>query len=214
LNTELTRPLLRTLRDNLYGGLGFERVQQRTKLGGAGGSAPLNLDRISTAYVRFAGTSRRLRLDGTAASDFGGFVELRKGLDLFDATETGVIDAKGYAPSRFEGNARAFVVRGQFDAQFGLGPVFELAGQVRGQWTKDPLLNYDEFSIGNLTVGRGYDPGANTGDRAYSTSLELRANVPTGRTIATQVYGFYEGIRLWTRRCSPERAPKSRRIAC
>jgi hemolysin activation/secretion protein len=197
VNAELTQPLLRTLYDNVYGGLGFERVQQRTKLGGAGGSAPLNLDRISTAYVRFAGTSRRLRIDATEASEFGGFVEFRKGLDVFDATKTGVITPSGYAPSRFEGNAKAFVVRGQFDASFGLGPIFELAGQVRGQWTKDPLLNYDEFSIGNLTVGRGYDPGANTGDRAYSTSVELRANVPTGRKLGTQVYGFYDGIRLW-----------------
>lgn len=198
LNAELTRPLLRTLYDNLYGGIGFERVDQRTRLGGAAtGSVPLNLDRISTAYARLSGSSRRLRIDGSEASEFGGFLELRKGLDIFNATKTGAITASGYAPSRFEGNAKAFVVRGQFDAAVGVGPIFELAGQVRGQWANDPLLNYDEFSIGNLTVGRGYDPGANTGDRAYSTSAELRANVPTGRRIATQVYGFYDGIRLW-----------------
>lgn len=95
------------------------------------------------------------------------------------------------------------MVRGQFDAKVGFGPIvevvpiFELAGQVRGQWANDPLLNYDEFSIGNLTVGRGYDPGSNTGDRAYSTSAELRANLPTGEKVLTQVYGFYDGIRLW-----------------
>ena len=198
LNAEVTQPLLRTLYDNFYAGLGFERIDQRTKLGGGpGGSAPLNLDRISTAYMRFTGSSRRLRLDGSEALAAGGFVEFRKGLDVFDATKTGVITPAGYAPSRFEGNARAWVIRGQFDAKVGFGPIFELAGSVRGQWTKDPLLNYDEFSIGNLTVGRGYDPGANTGDKAYSTSFELRANVPTGRKLGTQVFGFYDGVRLW-----------------
>jgi hemolysin activation/secretion protein len=196
LNTEVTQPLLRSLYSNIYGSLGFERVDQRTKLGGAGGSTPLNLDRISTLYTRFSGNQRHLRADGTEATAFAGFLELRKGLDIFEATETGQFKG-GYAPSRFEGNAKAFVVRGQFDAKIGWGPIFELAGEVRGQWANDPLLNYDEFSIGNLTVGRGYDPGSNTGDRAYSTSVELRANLPTGPKVGTQIYGFYDGIRLW-----------------
>ena len=204
LNAELTQPLLRSLYQNVYGTLGFERIDQRTKLdGGPAGAAPLNLDRISTLYTRFSGNARGLRPDGSEESQFGGSIEFRKGLDIFEATETGVITAAGYAPSRFEGNAKAFVVRGQFDAKATFGPViegvqiFELAGQVRGQWANDPLLNYDEFSIGNLTVGRGYDPGSNTGDRAYSTSVELRANLPTGEKVAAQIYTFYDGIRLW-----------------
>lgn len=203
-NIELTQPLLRSLYDNVYGTLGFERIDQRTKLGGGpAGSVPLNLDRISTLYTRFSGNSRQLRGNGIEAFSLSGFVELRKGLDIFNASKTGVITPAGYAPSRFEGNAKAFVVRGQFDARVGFGPeveaipIFELAGQVRGQWANDPLLNYDEFSIGNLTVGRGYDPGSNTGDRAYSTSAELRANLPTGPKVQTQLYGFYDGIRLW-----------------
>ena len=203
-NVELTQPLLRSLDDNVYGSLGFERIDQRTRLGGGpAGAVPLNLDRISTLYTRFSGNSRQLRNNGIEAFSVGGFVEFRKGLDIFNATKTGVITPSGFAPSRFEGNAKAFVVRGQFDAKVAFGPIvevvpiFELAGQVRGQWANDPLLNYDEFSIGNLTVGRGYDPGSNTGDRAYSTSAELRANLPTGDKVLTQVYTFYDGIRLW-----------------
>lgn len=198
LNAELTQPLLRTVYDNFYAGLGFESVDQRTKLGGGtGGAAPLNLDRIRTGYMRFNGNSRRLRPDGVETYAANGFVEFRKGLDIFDATKTGAITPAGYAPSRFEGDAKAWVIRGQFDGKIGFGPIFELAASVRGQWTNQPLLNYDEFSIGNLTVGRGYDPGANTGDKAYSTSFEARANIPTGPKLATQVYGFYDGIRLW-----------------
>jgi hemolysin activation/secretion protein len=198
LNAEVMQPLLRTVFDNFYGGLGFESVDQRTKLGGGpGGAAPLNLDRIRTAYVRFAGNSRRVRPDGVEPYAASGFVEFRRGLDILNATKTGVITAAGYSPSRLEGDATAFVVRGQFDGKIGWGPIFELAASVRGQWTNQPLLNYDEFSIGNLTVGRGYDPGANTGDKAYSTSFEARANLPTGAKLGTQVYGFYDGIRLW-----------------
>ena len=198
LNAEVMQPLLRTVFDNFYGGLGFESVDQRTKLGGGpGGAAPLNLDRIRTAYMRFTGNSRRVRPDGVEPYAASGFVEFRRGLDIFKATKTGVITPAGYSPSRLEGDATAWVMRGQFDGKIGFGPIFELAASVRGQWTNQPLLNYDEFSIGNLTVGRGYDPGANTGDKAYSTSFEARANLPTGSKLATQVYGFYDGIRLW-----------------
>ncbi len=203
-NVELSQPLLRSVDENISGALGFERIDQRTRLaGGPAGAVPLNLDRISTLYARFLGNARKLRDNSTEAFALGGYIEFRKGLDVFNATKTGIFTAAGFAPSRFEGNAKAFVVRGQFDAKVGFGPVsetipiFELAGQVRGQWANDPLLNYDEFSIGNLTVGRGYDPGSATGDRAYSTSAELRANLPTGEKVATQIYTFYDRIRLW-----------------
>jgi hemolysin activation/secretion protein len=198
LNAELMQPLMRTVTDNYYIGVGFERVDQRTDLGGGpGGSAPLNLDRISTAYMRFAGNSRRLRPDGTEAVAVSGFAEFRKGLDILDATKTGLITKAGYAPSRLEGDSTAWVIRGQLDGKVGLGPIFELFGSARGQWTNQPLLNYDEFSIGNLTVGRGYDPGANTGDKAIAGTIEPRVNLPTGPRVATQLFGFYDVVRLY-----------------
>ena len=201
LNAEVVQPLMRTVNDNYYLGVGFERIDQRTDLLGStaagGGSAALNLDRISTIYMRFAGNSRRLRRDGTEATALNGFAEFRKGIDAFDATRTGLITNAGYAPSRFEGDAKAWVIRGQLDGKIGLGPIFELFGSARGQWTNQPLLNYDEFSIGNLTVGRGYDPGANTGDKAYSGTAELRVNLPTGPRVGTQVFGFYDYVHLY-----------------
>ena len=49
--------------------------------------------------------------------------------------------------------------------------------RLEGQWTDDPLLNFDEYSIGNLSIGRGYDPGANSGDRAIGFAGEIGATV-------------------------------------
>ncbi len=197
LNAELVQPLLRSVNDNYYLGVGFERIDQRTDLGGAGGSVALNLDRISTIYLRLVGNSRRLHRDGTEATALSGFAEFRKGIDAFNATKTGTITRAGYAPSRFEGDAKAWVIRGQLDGKIGFGPIFELFGSGRGQWTNQPLLNYDEFSIGNLTVGRGYDPGANTGDKAYGLTGEVRVNLPTGPRVKAQVFGFYDHVRLF-----------------
>ena len=38
----------------------------------------------------------------------------------------------------------------------------------------DPLLSFEEFSAGNYTVGRGYDPGALLGDSGIGFQAELR----------------------------------------
>ena len=73
----------------------------------------------------------------------------------------------------------------------------EIGPSALVKWTNQALLNYDEFSIGNLTVGRGYDPGANTGDKAIAGTIEPRVNLPTGTRVATQLFGFYDVVRLY-----------------
>jgi hemolysin activation/secretion protein len=107
------------------------------------------------------------------------------------------VSASGYTPSRFEGKSTATVVQGDLDAMVALGPVFSVSGSARGQWASDPLLNYDEFSIGNLTLGRGYDPGANSGDRVVGLRGEVRADVIATPRFRAQVFGFYDSLWLW-----------------
>lgn len=193
----VSAPLVRSIRSNVNLSGGFEFAQQRTQVETGAAPAPLNLDRISTLTLRLAGDHREPSFNGGERFAVGGFLELRKGLDIFDATKTGVITGAGYAPSRFEGSATAFVVRGQADGRVALGPVFQVAAQVRGQWADRPLLNLDEFSIGNLTVGRGYDPGSNSGDRAIGGDVELRVNAVRNRNYTLQLFGFYDAVHLW-----------------
>ena len=82
------------------------------------------------------------------------------------------------------------------DATISLGPIFSIAGIGQVQWTNDPLLNYEEFALGSLTIGRGYDPGSNSGDRAVGGHVEARADVPLTGALGTQVYGFYDHLYL------------------
>ncbi|MDE2595329.1 MAG: ShlB/FhaC/HecB family hemolysin secretion/activation protein [Sphingomonadales bacterium] len=194
-NIEFDHQLKRSVNTNAEVSLGFEWAQQRTRVYSAGGSAPLNRDRISTLYARLGGDTRKLRFDGSTAFSLAGSLELRKGLGIFGANQTGKLNG-GYGPTRFEGDARATVVRGQVSGTIGFGPIFELATTLRGQWANHALLNYDEFAIGNLTIGRGYDPGANTGDRAYAGAHEARANVAVSKDVQAQLYGFYDWVRL------------------
>ena len=135
----------------------------------------------------------------------GGYVELRQGLPLLGATPVG---GKGGSaiPTRFEGNARAFVARaavnGEGRLRFGADSAWAatVAVDVRGQWTPDPLLAYDEFAVGNLTIGRGYDPGATAGDRFVGGSAEFRLGKPvplSAKDFAVEALGFYDHVELW-----------------
>jgi hemolysin activation/secretion protein len=193
---EFAHPIVRTVTDSLTLSGGFEYVLQRTRTYAGAVSSPLNRDRIPALFVRLAGQKRALRFDGTTAGAVSGQLELHQGLDIFGATRAQTFVA-GYTPSRFEGSAVATIVRAKVEGQIGFGPIFELGARGNAQWANRPLLNYDEYSIGNFTIGRGYDPGANSGDRAAAFSFEPRANFDLNPDIHGQVYGFYDGVRLW-----------------
>lgn len=206
-NLSYDHTFVRTTTASVIATAGFEYAEQRTKVHFGGNAIPLNLDRISTLYVRVDGERRLMGLDGSQRADIAGGLELRKGIGIFGATKPGVISG-GYSPSRFYGSATPFIIRGHISGVVDLGPMFELASTVQGQWADREVLNYDEFAIGNLTVGRGYDPGANTADKAFAAASEARFNLPLGQRVRGQIYGFYDWIHLWNR--DPFSTEKSR----
>jgi hemolysin activation/secretion protein len=56
-------------------------------------------------------------------------------------------------------------------------------------------LSFEEFSAGNYTVGRGYDPGALLGDSGFGTQAEIRygSRVPlSARKPAVEGYAFWD----------------------
>ena len=195
-NIELAAPIKRGINTNINTMVGFEYAEQRTRVYPGGASQPLFRDRIAAVFSRFTATTRKMGIDGRPVYQFGGSLEFRKGLAILGATKTGQIDRAGYAPSRFEGSETAAVIRADINGQIGIGPVFELWARGHGQYTNRPLLNYDEFAIGNLTLGRGYDPGANSGDRMIGGSIEARANFRLAPTTSGQVFGFYDIVKL------------------
>lgn len=196
-SVELARPLIRSVRANLGLTAGFEFAQQRTVIQGATANTPLNLDRVSNLFLRVAGDLREFSRLGEETIRSGASLEIRQGLNILNATQTGRTTAAGFFPSRFEGVATATVIRAQVDSRIGLGPIFNLAGTVRGQYSNRPLLNFDEFTVGNLTIGRGYDPGSNSGDRAIGASVELRAKIIRTARVTVEPFGFFDAVRIW-----------------
>lgn len=194
-------PLRRTTSSNLRLAGGLDMIEQRTRAL----DTPINLDKLRTLWARVEGDAAQRRLSVLPPTwRVGGQIELRQGLAIFGATPVG--GAPGLAtPTRFEGNARALVVRGGLNGEvrqyLGKGGwAVTLAADGRGQWTADPLLAFDEFAVGNLTIGRGYDPGATAGDRFVGGSVEVRAGKPSpvsASDIAIEAVGFYDHVQLW-----------------
>ncbi|WP_457312771.1 ShlB/FhaC/HecB family hemolysin secretion/activation protein [Sphingomonas sp. UYAg733] len=191
---DLARPLVRSLRTNVRASGGVDYVNQRSVIRSGNASLPLTLDKLRVAFVGVDADHRTLRLDGKTAFSIGASVQVRKGFDILDASKQGF--RGGILTSRVNGNPSAFVMRASADTTIALGPIFSIAGQAQGQWSNDPLLNYEQYSVGNLTIGRGYDPGVSTGDRAIAGRGEGRIDLPLSTRIGTQLFGFYDHVHL------------------
>ena len=207
---ELAGPAIRSLRRNLTLRLGFEILEQRTRVFSETGGSPLNRDKLRVAFVRAEAGFREPSLAGYDLYSFNAAIELRRGLDIFDATKRGEISPNGFTPSRIAGDPTATVIRADFDGVVGIGPIFSLAAEGVGQWSDNPLLNFEEFSLGNLTIGRGYDPGANSADRAIGLRVEPRAKVFDNEDVRAELFAFYDSVWIWNQ--DPNAVEDDRRL--
>jgi hemolysin activation/secretion protein len=98
-------------------------------------------------------------------------------------------------PSRLDGRSDATVIRYTGYGEFRPVPKLTLALGARGQYAWKPLLSFEEFSAGNYTVGRGYDPGALLGDMGFGTQAEIRygSRIPlSANKPAVEGYAFWD----------------------
>ena len=195
---DVSAPLLRSVRSNADIGGGVEIIEQRIKFYPGGGFViPVTQDKLRVGYLRLSASKREPQFVGPDKWSIGASLELRQGFDVLGATQKGVITASGYGPSRFEGSATATVIRGGINGTVGLGRLFSIAAMGQGQWASGPLLSFEEFSVGNLTIGRGYDPGVTSGDKALGLRVEPRVQLPIRSRIGVQAFGFYDTVHIW-----------------
>ena len=185
-------PFVRTQSSNLWGGAGFDFVDQKVHF-----FEPLTRDKLRVLWLRATWdaidlTSRRPGWRADA------LIEVRKGLDIFDASDSG--DEVG--PSRADGEADALVLRAAASGEVALGRDFAFAVSPRAQIAFDPLLSFEEFTAGNYTVGRGYDPATLSGDSGVGVLAELRGPrlMPVKRSRLTlQPYVFGDAAWVWNK---------------
>lgn len=184
----LTYPLIRHGQRNLNLSAGLDWVDQKVEFGQ--GLATLTDDSLRVVFVRLDGHYAPAELADHSVA-MTGSLELRQGLSGLGASDYGDPDA-----SRYLGKPDATVLRAEGEIGGGAGPLIGKATVV-WQYTDDPLLSYEEYAVGNLTVGRGYDPSIASGDRALSASFELSTvPMPFAKNAAWRPYAFYETTRL------------------
>lgn len=195
---DFAMPLRRGVRAGADIGAGFELIEQNLQLHVSGiGGIPVTRDKLRVGYLRLGYNERQPQFSGIDRWSVAASLELRQGFDIFDATQGGVISADGYAPSRFDGSATATVVRGGVNGFFSAGTIFSLGVQGQAQWASGPLFSFEEFSVGSLTIGRGYDPGVTAGDKAVAVRIEPRANIPLQSRVGVQTFAYLDVARIW-----------------
>jgi hemolysin activation/secretion protein len=195
----LSYPVVRGQALNLTTQAGFEYVDARNSLGALQGlgSAPL----LFHDNLRIASVQGDLRWAPYAIPElsFGVNLELRQGIIGLGSSRKGGADL-----SKADGDPGAFVVRGFETVRwtFGGKPAFgrpsgpwvEAIGQQ--QWADRPLLASEQFQIGNYTLGRGYDPGTASGDRAYGVQLQTGWPLRAPFLGVVEPYVFYDAARV------------------
>lgn len=175
----LAQPLIRKRKQSLWLNTSLDvREKQQTYAQSGRADETLAVARASLfAWQRFA--------DGYLSSS----LEVSQGLEAFGAT---VGNAPNLSRSNADGiftklNAR---VSGYTDVWRFLG----IYAEVSGQWSNDPLLSSEEFSVGGPTYGRAYNYGEVSGDMGAAAAIELRAGWdPDFAPVSFfQTYAFYD----------------------
>lgn len=192
-NVEASYPFLRSQAGNVRGAFGLDFVNQKVTFGGN----PLNRDRLRVAYLRLEGDSVDATLGAVPAWRVAGSVELRRGLDIFDASQPG---NRAVPQTDLFADPTGTVFRASGLAEFQLAQNIGFSLAPRAQYAFDRVLSFERFSAGNYTVGRGYEPGTLIGDHGVGFSAELKINQWTpfkGRDVALQPFAFVDSAWVW-----------------
>jgi hemolysin activation/secretion protein len=209
-------PLVRRQTHNLSLGAGLDLIDQDSNFN----TVPLSRDRLRVPFIRLdydaIDPQSVVSTTGYSPSEprwrVGATVELRHGLDaLGSSPDCRAVPALCVAsgatpPSRLTADPSSFVGRASGYLEFRPVPMLGFSLAPRGQYAPATLLSYEQFSAGNYTVGRGFDPGTLTGDSGFGVRSEITVGslVPTSRKDATlQGYAFLDAVWVWNR----DRAP-------
>jgi hemolysin activation/secretion protein len=204
----LTYPVIRRQAQTLLARAGFEIVNQKLKLG----STPISEDDLRVVH---AGLDYQA-IDPASVRGYRGFspaephwragltLELRHGIGGLGASRDCTPLADCLPPhvpiSNFFADPTAFVARLQGSFEFRPVRLLTVAVAPLAQWSHGPLLSYEQVSLGNYTIGRGFDPGVALGDRALGAAFEARYGSVFARkpdALALQPFVFLDLAKAW-----------------
>jgi hemolysin activation/secretion protein len=183
----IQHPILRTRAKSFYVRAGFDIRDTKTEILGEDFSEDrIRVVRVGAAYDFVD------RFDGVNLID----IEVSKGLDIFNATQTG-----DPFQSRLDAETGFLKVNGSVRRLQRIAPKISLLLDIDGQFTGDGLAASEELALGGSQFGRAFDPAEITGDRGVAGRAELRyAGTLRNKYVEQyQVYVFGDYGIVWNR---------------
>jgi hemolysin activation/secretion protein len=203
-------PLIRRQTFNLNVGGGIDIIDQSSSFNGI----PFTRDRLRVPFVKldYDAFDPKSVVSTTGYSiaeprwRVGASLELRQGLDSLGASPdcrtapAACVAGGATPPSRLTADPSGFVVRAGATFEFRPVSIIGFSLSPRAQYSPATLLSYEQFSAGNYTVGRGFDPGTLIGDSGVGVRGEAFAGslIPSSRKgFAFQGYAFIDAAWVW-----------------
>ncbi len=188
-NIQATHPFIRSRTENLTGYLVFDS----RKLESSNILTGLTTDRIRAiragAQYEFLDT-----LFGAGINSIN--LELARGLNIFGASREG--DSR---MTRTAGDPQFFKANMTVQRLQRVTSSVNVLASVRGQMSNGALLSSEEFGIGGIGLGRGFDPSEIIGDQGVAGQIEVQWNDPvkiqSEDLKGYQLFSFFDGGSVW-----------------
>jgi len=207
-----TYPVIRRQTFNLNVSGGLDIVNQSSSFNGI----PFTRDRLRVPYLKldYQAFDPKSVVSTTGYSiaeprwRVGTSLEVRQGLDALGASPdcraapAACVAGGATPPSRLTADPSGFVVRAGASFEFRPISIFGFSLSPRAQYSPSTLLSYEQFSAGNYTIGRGFDPGTLIGDSGIGMRGEafVGSLIPSSRKgFAFQGYAFIDAVWVWNR---------------
>jgi hemolysin activation/secretion protein len=192
----LSYPIIRSRSLNVSATAGATHIRQDIEVS----TIPFTRDRLSLFIARLSVDKAWSDLPVT----LGGGIELHKGAGSALAGSSACSPGTNCLLSRFEGHPDAFAQRADGRLAVQWLPLVSTVATFAAQHSNVPLLAYEEFAVGNLTVGRGYDPSVLSGDSGIGGAAELQIGPFNPGGIAffapgLTFVGFFDIARVWNK---------------
>lgn len=187
-STKVEHPVIRSRTTNLFvrGIFDMRQVKSKNNLEPNPREDRIHSARLG-ATVQFMDTFLGLGLN---AID----VEFSQGLDIFNSTknsDTNTTRASG------DPNYKKIEFSAQRLQRINQSVNILFAGA--GQWSATPLLSSEEFGVGGIDIGRGYDSSEIVGEDGISGKVEVQWNEPKKIDMIKdyQIFAFFDAGRVW-----------------
>ncbi len=180
----LTYPLIRTRADTVTLDGGFTVQNANVDILGVG----INHDqwRVLDMSVSYASNN-------FLAGVFSSALDVAQGLPILGATPNHSPELSLDGRTNFTKATALLHYTNNLEAPFS----FAISGS--GQYAFEPMITGEQILFGGTQIGRGYDPGAITGDSGAGGSFEVRydARVDQFAIQNLQPYAFFDAAQVW-----------------